>query len=269
MNSPARADHDPLDQLKILGVELYDLTTFEALRVLSEVLDEPQPHARSLYFVNAHTLNTATENPAYREALNRSDFVFGDGTGVRWAAKLQGIQIKDNLNGTDLIPRLLMHRAGHGYRYYLLGSSEDHVTRAAEAARQMFPLWECAGFHHGFLDQHNTPAVIDEINQLEPHLLLVAMGNPLQELWIDRHREQLNVRLCAGVGALVDRWAGELIRAPLWMRKLGMEWLDILFKQPHKWQRYLLGNPLFLYRIAVERLKMGRLLRLIGSTSEA
>ncbi len=254
MNAPAPIEQNPLDQLKILGVNLYDLTTFEALRLLSEVLDEPQPHARSLYFVNAHTLNTASENAAYRDALNRADFVLGDGTGVRWAAKLQGIAIKDNLNGTDLIPRLLMHRSGHGYRYYLLGSTADHVARAAEAAQQMFPHWECAGFHHGFLNANNTPAVIDEINQVEPHLLLVAMGNPLQELWIDQHREQIKARLCAGVGALVDRWAGELIRAPLWMRKLGLEWLDILGKQPHKWRRYLLGNPLFLLRIAIERL---------------
>ena len=80
------------------------------------------------------------------------------------------------------------------------------------------------------------------------------MGNPVQERWIHAHREQLEVPLCLGVGGLFHYWAGDLRRAPAWLRRMGAEWLGILLQQPHKARRYLLGNPLFVARILRERL---------------
>jgi N-acetylglucosaminyldiphosphoundecaprenol N-acetyl-beta-D-mannosaminyltransferase len=84
-------------------------------------------------------------------------------------------------------------------------------------------------------------------------LLLVGMGNPLQEQWIDRNLTRLHVPLCMGTGGLFDHWAGNIKRAPRWVRRLGCEWLQLLLQQPHKWRRYLLGNPAFLYRMAAWR----------------
>ena len=75
------------------------------------------------------------------------------------------------------------------------------------------------------------------------------MGNPLQEQWIHDHRAALRVPVSIGVGGLFDHWGGNLRRAPLWVRRLGFEWLQILLQQPgRKWRRYLLGNPKFLAR---------------------
>jgi N-acetylglucosaminyldiphosphoundecaprenol N-acetyl-beta-D-mannosaminyltransferase len=79
------------------------------------------------------------------------------------------------------------------------------------------------------------------------------MGNPLQEQWIDRHLDQLRVPLCLGTGGLFDHWAGNLRRAPRWVRRLGYEWVQLLMQQPHKWRRYLLGNPAFLWRMVSHR----------------
>ena len=79
------------------------------------------------------------------------------------------------------------------------------------------------------------------------------MGNPRQEQWLHEYRRQLDVSLCLGVGGLFHYWAGGLRRAPGWLRHLGDEWLGILLQQPHKARRYLLGNPLFLWRIVRER----------------
>ena len=102
-------------------------------------------------------------------------------------------------------------------------------------------------------EPHITSRVIRQINQAQPDVLLVGMGNPLQERWIHRHRHQLDVPLCIGVGGLFHYWAGDLQRAPIWLRRWGAEWLGILLQQPHKARRYLLGNPLFLYRILRNR----------------
>jgi N-acetylglucosaminyldiphosphoundecaprenol N-acetyl-beta-D-mannosaminyltransferase len=204
-------------------------------------------------FVNAHTLNLAAQAAAYRDLSNRAACVFGDGTGVRWSALLRGVRMKANLNGTDLVPRLFACTADRGYRYFLLGATEDTIARAASNAHRRFAGWTLAGSHHGYIDKRDCPEIIELINAAQPHVLLVGMGNPLQERWIDDHLGMLQVPLCLGTGGLFDHWAGNLRRAPAWVRHLGYEWAQLLMQQPHKWRRYLLGNPRFLWQMMTWR----------------
>jgi len=156
--------------------------------------------------------------------------------------------MRDNLVGTDLMPELFVATAGRGYRYYLLGATPETIERAAATAKAAFPGWEQAGYHHGYVIEDSAEAIAD-INRCKPHVLLVGMGNPLQERWIHDHLHELEVPLSVGVGGLFDHWGGNLTRAPLWVRRLGIEWLQILLQQPHKWQRYLIGNWKFLLRV--------------------
>jgi N-acetylglucosaminyldiphosphoundecaprenol N-acetyl-beta-D-mannosaminyltransferase len=150
---------------------------------------------------------------------------------------------------------LLAATGDRSHSYFLLGGQPSIIERAAEVAAKTFPGWEQSGFHHGHLnDPHLAASVIRQINRARPDVLLVGMGNPLQERWIHEHRGQLDVPLCIGVGGLFHYWAGDLRRSPRWLRRLGAEWLGILLQQPHKARRYLLGNPLFLWRIFRERL---------------
>ncbi len=96
-----------------------------------------------------------------------------------------------------------------------------------------------------------SPALrLTQLIVARPNLLLVGMGNPRQEQWIDRYLPQLRVPLTMGTGGLFDHWAGNLKRAPYWVRRIGCEWMQLLLQQPHKCRRYLLGNPVFLARIA-------------------
>jgi N-acetylglucosaminyldiphosphoundecaprenol N-acetyl-beta-D-mannosaminyltransferase len=213
-------------------------------------------HGRTgrVFFANAHTLNLAASDRTYRQVLRAADCVFGDGTGVRWAGYLQGVRVQDNLVGTDLVPALFRETAGRDYRYFLLGSDQETVRRAARYAAETFPGWTQAGFHHGYLTTADlTAAAIRQINQSQPHVLLVGLGNPLQERWIHTHRHVLKVPVCMGVGGLFDYWAGNVARAPKWLRGLGHEWIWRLWEQPaDKAKRYLVGNPLFLMRILRE-----------------
>lgn len=237
------------DCVSILGVGISNLSEPATLSLLEQALSATDQQARALYYVNAHTLNLACEDSHYRHVLNQAWRVFGDGTGVRWGARAQGITMRENLNGTDLVPRLLTATADRGYTYYLLGADEATNARAADFARQRFPGWCLLGQHHGYVQGDQAWPVIERINRLQPHLLLVGMGNPLQERWIHRHIDQLQVKLAMGIGGLFDHWGGNLNRAPRWVRSLGYEWLQILLQQPHKWRRYLVGNPRFLGRI--------------------
>lgn len=238
---------------EVLGVTISDLPFDDAVAVAQAMLDAPAAQPHVINFANAHTLNCAVEVAGYRDVLNRSDLVYGDGTGVRWAAKLNGTRLRANLNGTDLVPALFDAAAGLGYRYYLLGSDPVTIQTTVEVMRRRFPSWNLSGFHHGYLSPESTVDVIDEINRAEPHLVLIGMGNPRQEQWIDEHRGQLHARLLMGVGGLLDYIAGKNTRAPKFFRWLGAEWLYVAFSQPRKFTRYLLGNPKFLARIACER----------------
>jgi len=138
----------------------------------------------------------------------------------------------------------------------MLGSDAETITAAADYARKKFPGWTLAGCHHGFLGNESVEAAaIAAINAARPDVLLVGMGNPLQEKWIRRNLSRLDVPVCMGIGGLFDYWAGNVSRAPAWLRRLGHEWLWRLFQQPKlKARRYLVGNPLFLARVLRERL---------------
>lgn len=233
----------------IVGVRVSNFSRRDAIDLIVRIIGDGTRTCHPIFIVNAHSLNLASTNPEYRRILNAAHRVFGDGTGVRWAARLRGVQLKDNLVGTDLVPALFREAAGLGYRYFLLGGDEQTIQRAAPVCARQYPGWHQCGFHHGYCNEAETPKLIERINAASPDVLLVGMGNPFQELWIHRHRESLQVPVCIGVGGLFHFWAGDLVRAPAWVRHNGLEWVQILMQQPHKWRRYLVGNPLFLTRI--------------------
>jgi N-acetylglucosaminyldiphosphoundecaprenol N-acetyl-beta-D-mannosaminyltransferase len=228
----------------------------DALAHVGAWLDDPTRRAHAVYFVNASTLNLACSDPAYREILRGADVVYGDGTGVRWAARaLHGVRLSDNVNGTDFVPRFFDAFAGRGHRYFLLGGTDEMNERAAAFARERFSGWELAGRHHGYLDEASDHQLVERLNDLAPHVLLVGMGNPAQERWIASHRDRLRVPVCLAIGGLFAYWSGDLDRAPAWLRRIGFEWMHLLVRQPRKSGRYLLGNPLFLARVAARRLR--------------
>jgi N-acetylglucosaminyldiphosphoundecaprenol N-acetyl-beta-D-mannosaminyltransferase len=231
--------------LTIFGVTATDQTFDEALETLDLALKSN--HCHTVVFPNAATLNLAAENPEFRETLNSATHVFGDGTGVRWAARARGLQVQANLNGTDLIPAFLDRH--DGLRVFLLGGKPEYIEATKAGFKARFPRIELVGMHNGYFNHLDCQDVIDDIGRAKPDLLLVGFGNPLQENWLCRYKNQLPVSLAAGVGGLFSYWAGTLDRAPSLYRKFGMEWAHLLLSQPHKAKRYLLGNPLFFARV--------------------
>lgn len=235
------------DSVSILSNTIANLTEPAAIRWLEQAMEAKK--SKRIYIANAHTLNTAASDPTYAAVLRRGDLVVGDGSGVRLAARLRGVRMKANLVGTDLVPALLTATAGRGYRCFLLGADAASIERAADYFRRNFPGWTLAGYHHGYLTAETVGPVIAEINRAEPDLLLVGMGNPLQEGWIDRHASALKVGISIGTGGMFDHWAGNLRRAAPWLRRIGCEWVQLLFQQPRKARRYVIGNPLFVWRM--------------------
>lgn len=167
-----------------------------------------------------------------RRMHDDSVIIVNDGVGMDIAARMfHGRSFKANLNGTDFTP-YLFRESVRPLRVYLLGGRLDVVMKAAIHAEQalgQIVVGYCDGYQ-GMQD----PSLIDRINASGAEVLLVAMGNPMQEAWILEHREQLTVPIVSGVGALFDFWAGDKPRAPRYVQRLRLEWLYRLCHEPRR-----------------------------------
>lgn len=232
----------------VLGTRLDNLTQNEALDHIRELVNQPGPGL--VFFLNAHYANLACAEEAYRQVLAKSDLTLPDGSGLQLAGKILKTPIRENLNGTDLVPWLFQKLSPKGLKVYLLGGRPGVVQKACDHLKQKYPQIEIAGWHHGYFSEGQTPGILKDISLKKVDILLVAMGAPKQEIWLARHLFQTGAKLGVAVGGLFDFWAGKFKRAPRTWRRLGIEWLWRLFNEPKRlWRRYLLGNFLFLYRV--------------------
>ena len=247
---------DAPKMLDILGVDTASMEWDEAIALLRRLVEEKR--FTRVGFLNANNANIAYTNPPYRRAL--ADYlVFPDGVGVDIAARmLYGSVFTANLNGTDFIPALLAAIPGR-LTVGLLGARRQYVEAAAEVLKSGAPQHAYVVIRDGFFGPSDEPEVLAKIEAERPDILLVAMGVPRQELWI---AENLTGNLCTmpiAVGALFDLISGAVPRAPGWVRRLRLEWLFRLMAEPRRlWRRYLVGNPLFLARVARQKFRGGR-----------
>lgn len=205
---------------------------------------------RVIFFANAHVINVARKDQEFSSILQKADLVLADGMGIRIAGKLLGNPVQENLNGTDLMPKILEYAEKNHMSVFLLGAEEGITQNAAIQIKTSFPKLKIVGHHHGYLNQTINEKVLTQINSLSPDILLVGMGNPLQEKWIHHHSKLLNTKFFFGVGAYFDFVSGKFPRAPSLYRRLGMEWIYRLWQEPSRlMSRYLAGIPVFLYRI--------------------
>lgn len=241
------------DAVSIFGIRMDNMTMPEALSWVMAA-STPGQAPKQLAFVNADCLNIAWRDPVYSATLRACDRVFADGIGLRIGGRMLGFELRDNVNGTDMFPLLCEAAAGSGRSLYLLGARPGIAAAAAEAMRARFPGLIIAGTRDGYFTADEEAAVIDAINRSGAGILLVAFGAPRQEQWVARHRSRLAPPVAMGVGGLFDFYSGRIRRAPPWMREIGAEWVYRLLQEPGRmWRRYIIGNPVFLYRVWLQR----------------
>jgi N-acetylglucosaminyldiphosphoundecaprenol N-acetyl-beta-D-mannosaminyltransferase len=210
---------------------------------------------RRVMYVNAHVVNQSLVTPGLRDALRSADLVYCDGYGVRLAARALHSEVPFRMTGADWIWDLAMMCERSGHALYLLGSEPPIAREAAARLRRWYPNLRVAGAHHGFFavgSPHNE-RVLEDIREHAPAIVLVGMGSPKQELWVDRYADELGGAVVWTVGALLDYVSGHTPRAPRWLADNGLEWIFRLAIEPRRmWRRYLIGNPVFLSRVLAE-----------------
>lgn len=204
-----------------------------------------RPGVTTLSFLNAHGANLAWTNDEFFQALNHSDVVVRDGIGIRVLLMHLGLEPGINLNGTDLIPRLL-RAAPPGVQIALWGTRGPYLERAASALRH---LSHAISIADGF---QQPEYYVDLLAQQAPGVIVLGMGMPKQEIMarLLSEKSQSRTLLIVSGGAIIDFLGGRFPRAPMWLRSAGMEWAYRLLKEPRRlWRRYILGNALFLGRV--------------------
>ncbi|MFN2586749.1 MAG: WecB/TagA/CpsF family glycosyltransferase [Actinomycetota bacterium] len=242
-----------MEAVEVLGVPVARLTAAAAREELVRLYERDRPAL--VAYANAHTLNLASRDPAYRAVLRSADIVLNDGAGLAIAGRIFGRPFPENLNGSDFNPAVLEEGAARGWPVFLLGGRPGVAGEAARRLAQRIPGLKVCGTRDGYFDPAESDEVAREIARAGAGILMVAMGNPLQEVWLSRYLAATGARLGIGVGAFLDFSAGVVPRAPAWMNRLWLEWLYRLIQEPRRmWRRYILGNPLFLARVLRARL---------------
>jgi exopolysaccharide biosynthesis WecB/TagA/CpsF family protein len=200
-------------------------------------------------FVNANNFNLAVEKPKYLQALRHAELVLPDGIGVKIALRMAGGHLRKNLNGTDLLPFLIELLISNSWPLYLLGADSQTLKKAISNLQSQYPDLNICGSHDGFFKEENEEALCKDIVDTGTFVLIVGMGTPRQELWVERNQNRLPIPMVLTMGGLIDFIGEKNKRAPGWMRQAGLEWIFRILQEPRRmWKRYIIGNPVFLWR---------------------
>lgn len=236
--------------IKIFGVQISFL---DYDQLLKKWFDDS---TKTIASVNQHFLNLVYNNEEFKEHLNEFDLVFPDGIGVRLAAKFLSL---NNINSErTTFPDLLLHVFQKSNfqddSYYFFGGKAEIIEKAVENIRREFSNVNIIGFHEGH--KFDNKKILEEINNLKPRFLVVGLGGIKQEKWIVQNSRKLNVGKICAVGGALRVFAGDRSRGPILLRNLGLEWLVRLLDEPtYVWKRYLIGIPLFIFRVLKEKYK--------------
>lgn len=245
----------------VLGIPIDDLTPDQAVRRTLELADayRADGRPRQIVTVNVDFLTNALgwtpwsppRHPELLEILRRADLVTADGMPVVWLARLLGTPIERRVTGADLAPALASAMAQSGHRLYLLGGRGDIGQQAADRLVELNPGLRIAGVHSPFVHtegeamleaEEQDADTVARINAAEPDVLLIAFGNPKQEIWFQRNRHRLKVGVGIGIGGTFEFIVGRVSRAPVWMQRTGLEWIYRIAQDPKRlWRRYAVG----------------------------
>lgn len=237
-------------KIDVMGVRFDNVTMTEALNKAAEMLQSEG--ADYVVTPNSEIVYEAMADRELEDLLNGASLVLPDGAGVVLGAKILGTPLKEKVAGVEFADGVLGLLAETGGSVYLLGSKPGVAELAAEKMLAKHPGLTVAGMANGYFK--DEAAVVEKINEAHADALFVCLGAPKQERFMVNHRQELQVRLMAGLGGSLDSFAGTVKRAPRWMIKLSLEWFYRLLKEPWRFKR-MLRLPKFLWAVVLRRFK--------------
>ncbi|MBC5805594.1 MAG: WecB/TagA/CpsF family glycosyltransferase [Candidatus Eremiobacter antarcticus] len=244
-----------LPQLQVLGSRVHGVDMTQACARIEALVDE-QRFAHVVTFGSEMAM-LARRDGAYRDVINGADLVVPDSIGLVSAMRVLGRPECERVAGIDLVADLCAMCARRGFGIYLLGGAPSVAAAAADELLKRYPGLQVAGVRDGYFPSSDDADVADGVRRSGAQLLFVALGFPKQEFWIRGNAVRLGAMVCMGVGGSFDVIAGRLKRAPALARRLGLEWLYRLAREPRRWRRQL-ALPQFAALVAAQALRERR-----------
>lgn len=237
-------------RIDVLGVGFDNITKQEAVEKAYALQSEHKGH----YVVtpNPEIVMLARDDDAMRRAVENASIVIADGIGVIYGAKILGTPLKEKIPGIDFTSALMDKMQQEGRSVFLFGSKPGVAEKAEENLSHKYPGLKFVGTNDGYFKDDSD--IIDKINAAKPDLLLVCLGAPKQEKWMQDNSGKLDVGLMIGAGGSMDVFAGVVERAPAIWQKLGLEWLHRLLKEPRRIGR-MMRLPKFLVLVIIKKIR--------------
>lgn len=221
--------HNPVT---LLGMRVDRVTMDESLALIDQYIAERTP--RHILTADASMVVTACEDTEFAAIAAKADLVTPDGAGILWATKRQGNPVVSKVSGVVLAEKCVDLSQTKGWRIFFFGAAPGIAEEARARMLARYPNAQIVGHRDGFFKPEDESAVVEQIRATRPDILLVALGIPKQEKFIDRNRETLGIPVMIGVGGTFDVFSGSVKRAPVWMQNAGLEWLHRLAANPKK-----------------------------------
>ncbi len=237
--------------VKILDIPVDSITMAEAVEKVGTFIRDGGAH--TVFTPNAEIMMAAHRDPELASMLTGADMLTADGAGVVLASKILGRALPEKVSGFDLVKKIFETYAKDGIRCFIFGSKPGVAEAAAERIRSDYPGVIVTGCRNGYFTDKDDADIVNAVNGTNADILLVALGAPKQEKWINSHLDRLNCKVCIGVGGAIDVLSGNTKLAPDFFRRNGLEWFYRLCKEPKRAKR-MLDLPRFMVRVVLSRL---------------
>ncbi len=251
-----RKPHFPEKRKLFFGSYVDALTMPETLETVETIIEDRVPTQHVV--INVAKLVIMQKDEKLRDIVNTCSLINADGQGIVWGAKMLGIRIPERVAGIDLFMNLMALADKKKYRVFFLGAHEEVVQKVVEIFSERYPSMVVAGYQNGYFRRENEEQVVEKIRQSEADMLFVAMSSPQKEYFLNKYTEAMQVPFVMGVGGSFDVVAGVTRRAPIWMQRVGLEWLYRIICEPRRMTpRYLSTNTAF-FLMMVKALLFGK-----------
>ncbi|MGL4585101.1 MAG: WecB/TagA/CpsF family glycosyltransferase [Flavobacterium sp.] len=244
-----------LDRKEMFRIGIDNLTMVETIDVINKSIDTKQPIMQIV--VNAGKLVNMQEDQELFDSIRNADLVNADGMAVVWASKLLGKPLKERVSGVDLFVKLVENASSRKESIYLLGATEEVVSKVADKFKGLYGESIIGGYRNGYFTGEEELSIVNDIVSSRANYLFVAISSPKKEIFLSKYKEQLSsVGFTMGVGGSFDVVSGKVKRAPLWVQNCGMEWFYRFLQEPKRmWKRSFVTNGKFIFLVIKEKFK--------------
>ncbi len=251
-----------LSCIQVLGTRIHVVHIPEIIEIMIQWIESKNKKCHQIVNTGMHGVMEAHRDPEFKSILNSVDLMAPDGILVALTSRLKGHPIKKENTGPGLMWKFSEYADKKEYKYFLYGDTEETLKQLTVKLTEEFPGIRLVGAHSPpfrSLTDEEDKLLVSEINHANPDVLWVALGTPKQDRWIFEHLERLEVPVAIGVGAAFKYTAGIMDRSPMWLSRLGFEWLWRLIHEPKRvWRRIFIDAPQFMFLVAMELFRVSK-----------